>query len=123
MPEQGTRVGHVRQDDCDVYAGRGAKSDLVTTEIGDRGWLGNPFTVKMFGREQAIALYRETFENRLSKDPAFRAAVRDLAGTTLGCWCQPLDDDAPACHAEVIAEHADRLARDPTDVEEVPADD
>ena len=35
-----------------------------------------------------------------------------LAGKTLGCWCQRLDEDSPACHAEVIAEHADRLARD-----------
>ena len=111
----GTRVGHVRHDDVDVYAGRGpSKANLVTPdiEIGERGWLGNPFTVDQYGRETAIALYREAFENRLAGDPAFRDAVRDLHGQVLGCYCQRLDEDSPACHAEVVAEHADRLARE-----------
>ena len=114
-----TRVGHTRYDDCDIYAGRGARSDLSQTEVGERGWLGNPFTTETFGREQAIALYRQTFENRLETDPEFEAAVRELAGQTLGCWCQRLDHDAPACHAEVIAEHADRLAREDHGLQEV----
>jgi hypothetical protein len=45
-------------------------------------------------------------------DEEFREAVRDLAGKTLGCWCQRLENDQPPCHAEVIAEHADRLAEE-----------
>ena len=114
-----TRVGHVRYDDTDVYAGRGAQNATIrNTDPTDRGWLGNPFTVEKFGREQAIRHYREAFERRLRDDPDFRAAVRQLHGQVLGCFCQRLhDDDGAACHAEVIAEHADRLAT------EVPADD
>lgn len=117
-----TRVGHVRHDDVDVYAGRASESGhLGTVPIGDRGWLGNPFTLDKFNRDTAISLYRAAFQNRLVQDDAFRAAVRDLAGSVLGCWCQRLDEDAPACHAEVVARAADRLA-DPDTGERVVAD-
>lgn len=122
MPEEPTQVAHVQHDDYDVYAGRATgDADLVTAEIGDPGWLGNPFTTDEWTREKAIALFRETFENML-EDPEFRAAVRDLSGQTLGCWCQRLGEDEPACHAEVIAEHAARLARESGDTTGVSAD-
>jgi len=107
-----TTVGHCKQDPTDVYVGRGPGGrGMLETPIGERGWLGNPHTVDDHGREGSIARFRKAFERRLETDPEFRARVRDLAGSTLGCWCQRLDADEPACHAEVIAEHADRFAQ------------
>ena len=85
---------------------------MFNTSVGNRGWLGNPHTVANYTREISIKCFRLAFEQRLEEDDEFRNAVRDLAGKTLGCWCQRLDDDGPACHAEVIAEHADRLAEE-----------
>jgi len=105
-----TRVGHTKRDETDIYIGRGPGGrDMLSTPIGKRGWLGNPHTVEDHGREGSIERFRKAFEHRLENDPEFRARVRDLAGKTLGCWCQAVDEDAPACHGEVIAEHADRL--------------
>lgn len=107
-----TRVGHCKADETDVYAGRGPDAaNLLNTRVGERGWLGNPHTVDENGRELCIEKFRIDFENKLARDPTFAAAVADLSGQTLGCWCQRLDEDGPACHAEVIAEYADRLAR------------
>ena len=111
-----TRVGHTKADKTDVYAGRGAAGrDMNETRIGERGWLGNPHTLDTYSRSESIGLFREDFEEKLRRDEEFRGAVRDLAGKTLGCWCQRIDENAPACHAEVIAEHADRLAEEDTD--------
>lgn len=108
-----TRVGHVSHDDIDIYVARGdgGDADLLNTPIGERGWLGNPFTVEQWDRGPAIGNYRRVFEWRLEADPEFRNAVADLSGKTLGCWCQQLEDDGPGCHAEIIANHADQLNR------------
>lgn len=107
-----TRVGHCRKDETDVYIGRGDHGDghVLNTPIGDRGWLGNPYPKDDHGRAECIELFREEFEERVETDQEFRAAVRELEGDRLGCWCQRLDEDSPACHGEVIAEWADRLA-------------
>jgi len=116
-----TRVGHCKADETDVYAGRGPGArDMSETPVGERGWLGNPFALDDLDendtnegetvREASIRKFRAAFEKKLRNSKEFRNAVRDLAGNVLGCWCQRLDDDQPACHAEVIAEHADRLA-------------
>lgn len=107
-----TRVGHTKADPTDTYIGRGpgGRHLHTTEEIGARGWLGNPYPVgDDYTREQSIAEFREDFEHRLEHDPAFREAVAALDGDHLGCWCQQLDDDAPACHGEVIAEWVERL--------------
>jgi len=110
---QRTRVGHVKRDAIDRYIGRadGGDADLLNTPIGDRGWLGNPFTTEQWSRGIAVTNFQRVFVWRLRADPEFRDAVEDVAGTTLGCWCQSLDEDGPSCHGEVIADYADRLAR------------
>ena len=108
---QETRVGHCKADETDTYAGRGPGGrDMTETPVGERGWLGNPYTVEDYDRGESIARFKEAFYTRLDTDDEFRAAVRDLSGDVLGCWCQRLDADEPACHAEVIAQMADRLA-------------
>lgn len=106
-----TRVGHCKADETDEYAGRGKGGrHMNNTEIGVRGWLGNPHRLDDgYTREESISLFRDDFEARLRGDEEFREAVAELSGKVLGCWCQSLDENEPACHAEVIAEHADRL--------------
>lgn len=112
--EQRTRVGHCKADSVGVYVGRGTGGrHMNNTSIGTRGWLGNPHTLENRTRAESIDLFRDDFEAKLRGDDEFRAAVADLSGKTLGCWCQRLEEDNPACHAEVIAEAADRLDDDP----------
>lgn len=120
-----TQVGHTKADPTDEYIGRGPGArDMTETPIGDRGWLGNPYALDDgYDRAESIRLFREDFETRLRTDDAFRDAVRSLAGQTLGCWCQRLSDESPACHGEVIAEHADRLATESQDSETGHGDD
>lgn len=112
-----TLVGHCRNDSTDIYIGRGDHGDahLNNTPIGERGWLGNPYPKDDHGRAECIDLFRSDFEARLESDPEFKQAVAELAGQTLGCWCQRAADDGPACHGEVIATHADRLAMEGDD--------
>lgn len=106
-----TRVGHCKGDGTDVYAGRGPGGrDMSNTPIGERGWLGNPYTLEDYGRLESVALFRRDFEERLERNPDFRRSIEELSGDTLGCWCQSVEDDSPACHGEVIAEWAERLS-------------
>ena len=106
-----TQVGHCKADEMDEYVGRGpgGRDMLSAEEPGQHGWLGNPFTVKTYGREGSIKRFRTVFVDKLERDEEFREAVSDLSGKVLGCWCQRLEDDEPACHAEVISKYADRL--------------
>jgi hypothetical protein len=108
-----TKVGHCRKDHTHEYVGRGTGSrDMHETPVGQRGWLGNPYTLDEHSRQESIRRFREDFEQRIEDDFEFRVHVRQLHGLTLGCWCQTVDEDEPACHAEVIAEWADKLAGD-----------
>lgn len=106
-----TRVGHCKKDSTDVYVGRGPGGrSMHDTPIGKRGWLGNPYPADEYGRERCVEMFREAFEEKVRLNDTFSETVGLLAGKDLGCWCQRLDEDEPACHAEVIAEWADRLA-------------
>jgi hypothetical protein len=81
-----TRVVHCKHP-YDVYIGRPSK------------W-GNPFQIirGVRSREQAVAKYAEWIETR----PELLAALPELKGKTLGCWCAPR-----ACHGDVLARLAD----------------
>ncbi len=85
-----THVVHCKKEPFDVYIGRPSK------------W-GNPFTHKRNGtlasfvvttREEAVEAYRAW----IVQQPALMAALPELQGKTLGCWCKP-----PACHGDVLA--------------------
>jgi hypothetical protein len=74
-------VVHCMRDAHHVYIGRPSK------------W-GNPFRVGRDGdRARVISLY----ERYLLQTPALRAALAELEGKVLGCWCAP-----HACHGEVL---------------------
>lgn len=115
--QEPTTVGHWSGDDCDTYIGRGYDQvALGDVDPGEKGWLGNPWTVEECdgGREEAIARYNVAFKAKLRSDEEFRSAVAELQGDTLGCWCQaeqedPEDDDTNRCHGEVIAHYVDQL--------------
>jgi hypothetical protein len=88
-------VVHKSRKPFDVYIGRPSK------------W-GNPFTHLSFGtiathrvatREESISRYREWLQTQ----PELLAALPELRGKILGCWCSPLD-----CHGDVLAELANK---------------
>lgn len=80
------RVVHCKRARHDVYIGRPSK------------W-GNPFVIGGDGtREQVIEKYRAW----LLQQPELMAALPELRGKVLGCWCAPR-----ACHGDVLVEMAD----------------
>lgn len=86
----------------DVYIGRAMSRGGWRLE-GSK-W-ANPYKIDRPGkkrdgtREEVIARYREYL---LTERPDLLAALPELRGKVLGCWCLPLP-----CHGEVLAELAD----------------
>ncbi len=71
----------------DVYIGRPSK------------W-GNPFPLGGdSSRDEVVAQYRSWVVGQ----PHLLAALPELRGKVLACWCAPL-----SCHGDVLAELADR---------------
>ena len=80
-------VVHCKQSPFDVYIGRPSK------------W-GNPYRIGIDGtREEVIAKYQAW----LIHQPKLMAALSELRGKVLGCWCAP-----EACHGDVLAMLANR---------------
>lgn len=94
-----------------------------TVKVSRPGKWGNPFTVttnlapgKMVGgawgyvavptAEDAVACYREMFTLPGPRADALRAALPELRGKNLACWCRL---DQP-CHADVLLDLANRPA-------------
>lgn len=98
---QKTRVVHCKKEPYDVYIGRPSK------------W-GNPFPIRLrmapdgfsdspnYGlgdsREESIQKYKEWIQSK----PELLAALPELKGKVLGCWCHP-----HPCHGDILAELAD----------------
>ena len=69
----------------------------------------NPFTIGRDGtREEVIARYRE----HVLLSPELLAALPELRGRVLGCWCTP-----EACHGDLLAELASTPGRRRAEVE------
>jgi len=85
------KVVHCKKSPYDVYIGRPGK------------W-GNPYSHKpgtqakflVASREEAIAAYEEYLLN----SPELMAALPELKGKVLGCWCKPL-----SCHGDILLKH------------------
>jgi len=76
-----TRVVNVRNETCDLLICRPSK------------W-GNPFQIGCDGnRERVIKMY----EIHIRRRPDLIAALPELAGKRLGCYCHPLP-----CHGDVL---------------------
>ena len=80
-PSTVRHVVHCKRAKHDVYIGRPSK------------W-GNPFEIGKDGdRETVICKYREWVVTQ----PRLMAALPELRGKVLGCWCAP-----QACHGDVL---------------------
>lgn len=79
-------VVHCKRSAHDVYIGRPSK------------W-GNPFVLGQDGDRSAVVVKYEAW---LKKQPHLMAALSELRGKTLGCWCSP-----KACHGDVLARLAE----------------
>lgn len=100
----GTRVVH-RSEPHDVYIGRGRGGDghLKNTEIGETGWLGNPYKLdEGYSRKQSLALYWADLSYRIEQNPEFSRALARLKGQRLACYCRSSHEDEPACHGDVL---------------------
>jgi hypothetical protein len=75
------RVVHCKRERHHVYIGRPSK------------W-GNPFAV---GRDGARAECIELYELYLLENEQLMAALGELRGLVLGCWCAP-----GPCHGDVL---------------------
>lgn len=83
-----TTVVHCKRARHDIYIGRPSK------------W-GNPFVI---GKDGSRADVIRKYEARIHTQPHLLAALPELRGKTLGCWCSPA-----ACHGDVLARLADKL--------------
>lgn len=106
-----TTVVHVTKSRYDVYIGRGQDPRrLLTSEDEDNdvdGKWGNPFRIGRDGtRQECIQKYREWIVNQ----PELMAALPELQGMRLGCWCRP-----GLCHGDILAELADKTVDDKVD--------
>lgn len=85
-----TRVVHMKKEPFDTYIGRPSR------------W-GNPYSHKAGTRADFVVPTREEAIERyrayLLASPELLAALPELRGKVLGCWCSP-----KACHGDVLVD-------------------
>jgi len=102
--EQTITVGHVSEPH-DFYGGRHTHgSQMGETNPPSKGWLGNPFTVAQYGREECIEKFEQAFIDELRDNHAFCNAVTALDGNVVACHCRETSEDSPSCHLDVVRE-------------------
>ena len=69
---------------------------VAYARFGGTNW--RPVGERLYTQEEAVAKYREYILTR----PDLLAALPELKGKVLGCWCKPLP-----CHGDVLAELAE----------------
>jgi len=124
------RIQRKRTAGYDMQAASRAVNGLPCISVKRPGRWGNPFDVRVFGRELSMALFRETmdgcwtptlvkdvsdelcdaayqahtaFMKRIREHPA-EAARSELRGHNLACYCA----ENLACHSEILLEIANR---------------
>jgi hypothetical protein len=81
--------------DNDVYIGRGSN------------W-GNPFIIGKHGnRADVILAYEDKLRKLLREEPGRKAALLELKGRTLICYCKP-----QACHGDILIELIEEMDDD-----------
>lgn len=100
-------VGHCKKDEIDVYIGRrrvdGELKHMNNTEVGEPGWLGNPYPVdECESRTESLNKFAADLEKRVNEDAEFRKAVAELDSSDLGCWCRTRGSRKPLCHGDMI---------------------
>lgn len=83
-------VVHNKREPFDVYIGRPSKWGNPFSHI-DEGTLAQFYVPT---RDEAVAAYAKWIKTQ----PELLAALPELRGKVLGCWCAP-----KACHGDVLA--------------------
>lgn len=87
-----SRVVHCKRESYDIYIGRPSR------------W-GNPYPLdKEEDRDKVIAQYEEWIRTQ----PHLMAALPELRGKTLGCWCFPR-----RCHGDILVKLLEELDNKP----------
>lgn len=97
-----SRVVNVRKDAAEVAR---AVAEGVYVYIGRPSKWGNPFThltksiaAHVVPKDEVLPRY----ESWLRQQPELMAALPELRGKVLGCWCKPRP-----CHGDILAKLAD----------------
>lgn len=88
---QETQVVHVQKRSFDVYIGRGSRSHVESP-------YHNPFIIGPDGSRDEVLLLFFEYWYAPEQAPLRRAAIAELTGKKLGCWCHP-----DRCHGDIIA--------------------
>jgi len=64
----------------------------------------NPFTVKAYGRDNCLSLYKD----HILADNSLLADITELKGKELGCWC---DVPKEKCHGNILIEILNELPK------------
>ena len=95
------------EDANNVYIGRQARINVNGVYIGiNRSRWANPYSVKDYGIERSLELYRAHLEDLL-KSESNRDLFLQLRGKTLGCWCKSTVEKEP-CHGDIIVEYLEK---------------
>jgi hypothetical protein len=87
-----TRLVNIKHEDYDIYIGRGSKWGCPYTIIKDRPTLAKEIVGT---KEEALEKYKE----HVLASPELIAALDELEGKVLGCFCKP-----EKCHGDVLLE-------------------
>ncbi len=87
-----TKVVNLKNEDYDVYIGRGSKWGNPFTHIKDKKTLAEHIVNT---REEAIEKYREYIIN----NPELMGSLSELKNKVLGCYCKP-----ESCHGDILVE-------------------
>jgi len=104
------RVGSHHEDDA-RYIGRGNNGDgnIINMAPDARGGLGNPYKLNDHTRAESVFKFAFTLLDEYTKNVALRDEIATLNDQKLGCFCRNSDEDAPACHGDVLATWIDYL--------------
>ena len=75
-----------------VYVGR----RMVYQNLEASKWM-NPYSVKKYGRDVALQMYRKYIINKISNK---ELDIEELRGKSIYCWCK---EDEP-CHVDILIE-------------------
>ena len=89
------RAVNLKKEGFDIYCGRGSK------------W-GNPYSHSIYSKATYIVKTRveaiKKYRDWILGQPELLAALGELRGKRLGCYCKPM-----SCHCDILAEMVNKL--------------
>jgi len=95
---------HWLEDSNHIYIGR----NLVYVKGATKSKWCNPYTVKKYGRERCLELYREHITN----NKKLMSELFELKNKILGCWCYKSKENPKldeSCHGDILIELVNQL--------------